>query len=138
MYADRLRYAATATGCYSGPALKLLGATLARLEADIERQNALATCRTILDPDKTRSTWQIALDMATAIQRLNRIRPSRLLTRYEEALLVIDRGAKSARRIHDDLTERCQNKTATILSINHTEDHSCTNPVKIARPATPI
>lgn len=108
LYAERLRHAATATRYYSAPALKLLGATLDKLEADLDRQRALKECQQLLNPDGSRSSWQVALEIASGIKRLNRIRPGRLLTEFEEALTTIRKGAKSARRIHDDLTERCQ------------------------------
>lgn len=105
MFAERLRHAATATGFYSGPAIKLLGAMLEKLDADLARQSALRTCNRVLNPSGDRSDWQVALDIHEGMKRLNRIRPGRLLTEYEEALTVISQGAKSARRLHDELSD---------------------------------
>ena len=105
MYADRLRHCATATGCYSGPALKLLGNVLDKLDADLERQKALRRCRKNYNPDGDRSNWQTAIAIHEGIQRVGRIRPGRLLTETEEALTTLAGGAQSARRIFDTLVE---------------------------------
>ena len=104
MYAERLRYAATATGCYSGPALKLLGAMLDRLDADLARQSALRTCQRHLNPDGSQSDWQTARHIAADLPRIHRWRINKVLSDYEEALTVISQGAQSAVKIHGELT----------------------------------
>ena len=105
MFAERLRHAATATGCYSGPAIKLLGGMLDKLDADLDRQRALRECMKAYNPDSQLSDWQTAIAIHEGIKRLNRIRPGRLLTPLESALTILADGAQSARRIFDALPE---------------------------------
>ena len=105
MYADRLRYAATATGCYSGPAIKIIGGMLDKLDADLDRQRALRECRNAYNPEGKLSNWQVALAIQDGIKRLDRIRPGRLLTPLEDALTTLAEGPQSAVKIHGFLTE---------------------------------